>query len=212
MKKIISFSLYGWDYKYFRGALCNAELAQIIYPDWICRFYCGTSVPENIVNQLKSYENTEVILMEENTPYSYMMWRFLPVDEDDVAVTLSRDTDSRLSYREKFCVDIFMESDTLFHSIQDHTCHDNVMGGMWGMKKNDRINMRKLAEEWKGGLGYFSDQAFMREIIKPKFTDSIMIHCSHHLCNFPIEKTNNHYVGEIFFEDNYGKPNNYIFY
>jgi hypothetical protein len=212
MKKIISFSLYGWDYKYFHGALCNAELAKIIYPDWICRFYCGTSVPEHIVNQLKSYDNTEVILMEENTQYSYMMWRFLPVDEDDVEITLSRDADSRLSYREKTCVDIFVKSDSLFHSIQDHTCHDNVMGGMWAMKKNNRINMRELAENWQGGLGYFSDQAFMREVVKPKFIDSIMVHCSAHLRNFPVEKTNNHYVGEIFFEGNYGKPNNHIFY
>jgi protein O-GlcNAc transferase len=212
MKKIISFSLYGSDNKYLRGALCNAELGKLIYPDWICRFYCGTSVPEHIVNQLKSYDNTEVILMEENTPYSYMMWRFLPVDEDDVEVTLSRDADSRLSNREKFCVDLFMKSDDLFHSIQDHTCHDNIMGGMWGMKKNNRINMKKLAEEWQGGLGYFSDQSFMREIIKPKFADSIMVHCSHHKRNFPIEPTNHHYVGEIFFECNYNKPNNYIFY
>lgn len=212
MKKIISFSLYGWDYKYFIGAICNAEISKIIYPDWICRFYCGTSVPEHIIQELNSYENTEVIMMEENTPYSYMMWRFLPVDEEDVIVTLSRDTDSRLSYREKTCVDIFMDSDKLFHSIQDHGCHDNVMGGMWGMKKNNMINMKQLVEEWKGGLEYFSDQAFMREVIKPIFHDSILTHCSHYLNNFPVEPTNRHFVGEVFFQDNHGKPKDYIFY
>ena len=48
MKKIISFSLYGTESKYTHGALCNAELAKVIYPEWICRFYCGESVPREI--------------------------------------------------------------------------------------------------------------------------------------------------------------------
>lgn len=212
MKKIISFSLYGWDYKYFTGAICNAELAKIIYPDWICRFYCGETVPEEIINQLKEFDNVEVIHMLENTKYSYMMWRFLPIDDNDVEVMLSRDADSRLSHREKSCVDEFLKSDKLFHSIQDHGLHDNIMGGMWGMKKNDRINMTELVENWTGGLEYFSDQWFMRNTIKPIFLDSLLTHCSAHLNNFPVEKTNNFCVGEVFPSDNYGKPFNHVFY
>ena len=212
MKKIISFSLYGWDYKYFAGAICNAELAKIIYPDWICRFYCGETVPEQIINQLKEFENVEVVHMLENTKYSYMMWRFLPIDDNDVEVMLSRDADSRLSHREKSCVDEFLKSDKLFHSIQDHGLHDNVMGGMWGMKKNDRINMTELVENWTGGLEYFSDQWFMRNTIKPIFSDSLLTHCSAHLNNFPVEKTNHFCVGEVFPSDNYGQPFNHVFY
>jgi protein O-GlcNAc transferase len=212
MKKIISFSLYGNNSVYTNGAICNAELASIIYPEWICRFYCGNSVSEEIINKLREFTNTEIIQMEENGSYSYMMWRFLPVDDSDVIVTLSRDADSRLSMREKECVDLFMESNFLFHSIQDHSCHDNVMGGMWGMKKNDRINMQKLINEWSGGLEYFSDQLFMREVIKPKFYDSTLTHCSHFLNNFPLPPNkDNFFVGEIF-TDNRGKPNNYVFY
>lgn len=212
MKKIISFSLYGWDYKYFIGAICNAEIAKIIYPEWICRFYCGQSVPSHIVDELKKYDNVEVVEMTENTPYSFMMWRFLPIDDDDVEIMLSRDTDSRLSNRERACVDEFVNSNYLLHSIQDHSLHDNIMGGMWGMKKNNRINMKELAEKWNGGLEYFSDQAFMREIIKPIFHDSILTHCSHYLNNFPVKPTNRHFVGEIFFQDNHGRPKDYIFY
>lgn len=212
MKKIISFSLYGSDNKYTHGAICNAELAKIIFPDWECRFYCGDSVPSQVVEILKGYDNTEVIPMKEDGSFSYMMWRFLPIDDDDVEIMLSRDTDSRLSYREKFCVDLFIESDFLLHSIQDHSCHDNIMGGMWGMKKNDRISMIDMAKKWEGGLGYFSDQDFMRYRVKPIFSDSVLTHCSHHHRNFPIEPKNNHYVGEIFPGDNYGRPTNHIFY
>jgi len=212
MKKIISFSLYGSDNKYTHGALCNAEIAKQIFPDWTCRFYCGESVPPQVIELLKNYDNTEVILMKEDGSFSYMMWRFLPVDDEDVEVVLSRDTDSRLSHREKFCVDLFMESDYLLHSIQDHSCHDNIMGGMWGMKKNDRIVMMDMIDDWEGGLEYFSDQDFMRYRVKPIFSDSVLTHCSHHQRNFPIEPKNNHYVGEIFPGDNYGRPINHIFY
>ena len=51
MKKIISFSLWGDNPKYTIGAINNAKLSQSIYPDWICRFYCGKSVPEEILKK-----------------------------------------------------------------------------------------------------------------------------------------------------------------
>jgi len=211
MKKIISFSLYGNNSMYTIGAFCNAELAKIIYPGWICRFYCGESISKEIVDALKKYDNVEVVSMKEDMSYSYMMWRFLPVDDDDVTIMLCRDADSRLSYREKSCVDIFLESDKLLHSIQDHGLHDNIMGGMWGMKKNDRIIISDLIKKWNGGLGYFSDQAFIRNVIKPIYSDSYLVHCSHYLKNFPVDKKNDFFVGQIF-SDNNGKPYDHVFY
>ena len=54
MKKVISFSLWGDNPKYTIGAIRNAELIETIYPGWIGRFYCGESVPKEIVNELKS--------------------------------------------------------------------------------------------------------------------------------------------------------------
>lgn len=212
MKKIVSFSLYGIDGKYTLGMLCNVELCKIIYPDWICRIYCGVSVPEYIVNELKSYDNTEVIIMDETSKHSFMMWRFLAIDDDDVEIMICRDADSRLSYREKECVDQFISSDSLLHSIQDHHLHDNIMGGMWGMKKNDRIVMSELIDKWYGGLEYFSDQAFIREIIKPIYVDSLITHCSTYLQNFPKSPDNPHFVGEVFPDNNHNQPRNYIFY
>ncbi len=60
MKKIISFSLWGDNPKYTIGAIRNAELTPIIYPGWISRFYCGESVPTEIIKTLISLPNTEV--------------------------------------------------------------------------------------------------------------------------------------------------------
>ena len=41
--KIISFCLWGDLPKYNVGAIRNAELAQKIYPDWICRFHIANT-------------------------------------------------------------------------------------------------------------------------------------------------------------------------
>jgi hypothetical protein len=221
MKKIISFSLYGGHSKYTVGAICNAEIAKKIFPEWICRFYCGTSVPEMVIERLKSYDNCEVILMEEDNKYPNMMWRFLALDDDDVEVMLSRDADSRLSNREKFVVDIFLNSDKLFHSIRDSPHHSNIMGGMWGLKKNDRVNkIGELLEKWKmsvennwQGNSYHYDESFLRNNLGSIFSDSIMIHCSHYLNNFPVEfDEHKHFVGMWFYEDNEGKPYDYVHY
>lgn len=215
MKKIISFSLYGWERKYTVGMLCNVELAKIIYPDWICRIYYGDSVNKYFIDELKKHENVELFRKIEKPNKSSMMWRFLPIDEPDVEVMISRDADSRLSWREKKCVDIFLESDKLLHSIRDEVNHNNIMGGMWGIKKNNRIKIKNLIQKWEGGDGYGSDQNFVREVIEPKFIDSYIIHCSKYLGTFPqIEAENkyNFFVGMVFPEDNYIRPYDYIFY
>ncbi len=104
MKKIISFSLWGDNPKYTIGAIENAKLAKTIYPDWVCRFYVGTSTPDEIWDELYDMDNTEMINMDIDGDWSGMFWRFYPASENDVDVFIVRDTDSRLSNREKEAV------------------------------------------------------------------------------------------------------------
>jgi hypothetical protein len=211
MKKIISFCLYGSDTRYTNGIICNIELAQIIYPSWICRIYYGQSVPPKVIQQIRSYPNTELILMKEGeNELSPMIWRFLAID-DDIEVMLSRDADSRLSYREKICVDLFLKSNYLLHSIRDNPSHNNIMGGMWGIKKNNKANITELSKEWNGIL-YDYDQKFLREKIVPIFQDSYLIHCSTYLHTFPVSKTNEYFVGGWWPADNFGQPHNFVFF
>ena len=77
MQKIISFSLWGDNPKYTIGAIKNAHLAKTIYSGWVCRFYVGKSVPEDIVVQLRSCDNTELVEMDEEGDWRGMFWRFL---------------------------------------------------------------------------------------------------------------------------------------
>ena len=122
MKKIISFSLWGNNPKYTIGAIRNAELTPIIFPNWVSRFYCGKSVPEDIIEKLKSLPQTEVIIMDEDGDWTGMFWRFYACEDSDIM--LSRDTDSRLSNREKLAVDEWLESDKDFHIMRDHPYHN----------------------------------------------------------------------------------------
>ena len=63
MKKLLTYCLWGNNPTYNVGAYRNAEQAQTFFPDWICRYYVGSNTPENTINTLKEYPNTEVIEM-----------------------------------------------------------------------------------------------------------------------------------------------------
>ena len=210
MKKVISFSLYNDYGKYTIGMLCNVELAKIIYPDWCCWIYYDDTVPQYIIDKLKEYDNVELFFVDTNINKSFpMMWRFTAIDNDEVGIMICRDADSRLSYREKSCVDIFENSDYLLHSIRDNPSHNDIMGGMWGIKKNDKVKITDLLIDC---YGYDCDQKLLRENLVPYFSDSYLIHCSTYLHNFPTEKENEFFVGGWWYEDNFGKPYNYIFF
>ena len=137
MRKIISFSLWGDKPIYTVGAISNAVLAQTIYPDWICRFYIHRpSVPKYVIEELAKQPNVELVDMPEDIGWSAMLWRFYPATEDNVSVMISRDCDSRLSLREKACVDHWLnESKRNVMTIRDTCVHQSqMMGGMWGVK------------------------------------------------------------------------------
>ena len=101
MKKVICFSLWGDSPKYTVGALKNIQLAKEIFPEWICRFYIGKSVPISIIENIVKFDNTEIIIMNEPGDWTGMFWRFYAASDQNVYAMISRDTDSRLTYREK---------------------------------------------------------------------------------------------------------------
>lgn len=144
MKKIISYSLWGDLPLYTIGAISNAKMAKEIYPGWICRFYTHTpSVPSWVVDELKKHSNVEIVPYKDNVGWGGMLYRFYPATEDDVSIMLSRDTDSRLTLREKACVDDWLNSSKNLHVIRDTCVHQSqMMGGLWGTR-NGYLNWIK---------------------------------------------------------------------
>jgi hypothetical protein len=215
MKKIISFSLWGDNPKYTIGAIKNVELSKTIYPDWICRFYCGKSVPLDIIEKLKSYDNVEVIEMDEYGDWNGMFWRFYACKDADVMI--SRDTDSRLSVREKSAVDEWMNSDKDFHIMRDHPYHNAlILGGMWGVKNGLLKNIIPIINEYNKGNFWQVDQNFLKEKIYPIIKNNSFVHdefmnFENWKKSFPTERNNKEFIGDVFDEKDIRHPDYYKF-
>jgi hypothetical protein len=154
--RLITFSLFGDNPLYCVGAVENARLAKEIYPDWIARFYVAEDVPEEYVYQLKDYD-AEVFICRRNNSYDGLNWRFRPFIDDCVDFWISRDCDSRLSWRERRAVDEWMQSDKSFHLMRD--CHNHgytIMAGMFGVNN-------KLFHERYGKIDLDNPSAINRE-------------------------------------------------
>jgi hypothetical protein len=200
-KKIIAFSLWGDNPKYTIGAVKNAELAQEIYPDWICRFYVGLSVPPQIIDQLKNFKNVELVHMEEEGDWTGMFWRFLAAEDGDV-IMISRDTDSRLNLREKKAVDEWLASGQDFHIMRDHPYHKTeILGGMWGCRRGILEGIGGMMDNYKKGDFWQVDQNFLREKIYPLVKDRSFVHDEFFESRpFPTPREGREYVGEAFDE------------
>jgi hypothetical protein len=203
--KIISFSLWGDNPKYCVGAIRNALLAQEIYPDWVCKFYCGKSVPEKTVDILKSLSNVIVEDMPVDD-WTGMFWRFLPASDPAVECMISRDCDSRLTHREKSAVDAWIKSDKGFMIIRDHPWHGaKILGGLWGAKKGVVPDMDKLIQEWKQEDRWQTDQDFLGEIVYDRVKWDSMIfdeffNIDWPRYSMPLERKNWEFCGQSFDE------------
>lgn len=215
MIKTISFSLWGDNPKYTIGAIRNAEIAKELYPDWICRFYCGSSVPEEILTSLKKNENVNIIQMDEMGDWTGMFWRFLACEDSDIMI--SRDTDSRLSLREKLAVDEWLMSNKDFHIMRDHPYHNTpILGGMWGCRNGILKNIRDDINEYSKGDFWQVDQNFLRDKIYPKILNKSYIHDSFgkfesKSFKFPSERINQEFVGDVFDENDERHPDFFKF-
>ena len=203
VKYLLSYSLWGEDPKYTTGAIRNAELAQAIYPGWICRFYVGASTPKSIVGELAGFPNVELVSMGESGDWRGLFWRFRPCSDIDVEAFVSRDTDSRLSQREKRAVDAWLESSCGFHIMRDHPWHGApILGGMWGCKRGVLPDMPNLMRAHSDGDFWQADQEFLREVIYPRVRRNSLVHDEFFDRRpFPTKRRDLEFVGDVFDEN-----------
>jgi protein O-GlcNAc transferase len=219
MKKVISFSLWGNNNTYTIGAIKNAELAKKFYPDFECWFYIHKdSVPLNIIKTLKSLSNTKIILREGDINLLRpMLWRFETIDNPNVEINLSRDTDTRILLREKLAVDEWILSGKTFHIMRDHPCHMDkryrIMGGMFGTRKIKNFPKWSKIINTLDLKKYKSlrcmDQDFLDKYIYPLIINDCLIHSSfgkfvneNNVKKFPIEYCEKYYyVGGYIYAD-----------
>lgn len=197
MKKVISFSLWGDNPKYTIGAIKNAELAPFIYTGWEVWFYVDDSVPTEILSEL---EKTSRIIHKKNGNSDSMAWRFEPISDHSIDVFISRDTDSRLNYRERQAVDTWLQSDKALHIMRDHAYHGTaILGGMWGFKGTIDHSIHDLYQMFidkRTSMGWFDTEVFLKDCIYAKFRNNCLVHDEFFSNSpFPTPRECNEYVG-----------------
>jgi hypothetical protein len=170
MNKIISISVWGNNPRYVVGAKRQYELAKELLPDWEFRVY--TTEPFNIDVPIHC-----IHVVPHGTFGAF--WRFLPLFESENNIVLSRDSDSRFTYREVNAVREWETSESKFHIIRDHESHNEfpIMAGLFGFKgklNNDLFDtMQNIAKQ----LNYYTiDQVFLRDKIFPLIKNDCLIH------------------------------------
>lgn len=151
-QKVIGYSLYGKNPRYYNELKKIVKQAKKQYPDWIIRINHDDSINSSVICELECLKNdnneyfdnvdfcnihkipknsVNVIL---NANYTHkMMWRWLPLGDHLVDVFMSRDSDSPLSQREVDAVSAWLNTTSLFHIMRDHPAHTiEILGGMWG--------------------------------------------------------------------------------
>lgn len=200
--KVISFSLWGDNPKYTIGALENAHLASTLFPGWLCYFYYDYSVPVDILTELQSKENVK--LLYGGSKESRYFWRFFPVDDPEIEIVICRDTDSRLSLRDKLAVHHWLLSEKNFHIIRDHPWHNStVNAGLWGSRYLDLEMVGEVYDFLKTATPIFGfDQQFLSERIMPKVRDTCFIHDEFKGYHSIVHKREDYeYLGEAFEAD-----------
>ena len=169
---VISFSLWGANPVYTVGAIKNAVIASALFPDWVCVFYCFKSVPNSIVDQLERMPNVIVRMVvdsHDDLDNRGMFHRFLPADQVGIDYMMSRDTDSRLSEREKIAVDEWLASGADFHLMRDHPYHGvPILGGMWGVKGGKIKGIAGLIKKFQPSKSKGQDQEFLSQLVWPR--------------------------------------------
>lgn len=218
MVKVISFSLWGNDPTYTIGAIKNADAALTMFPGFECWFYVHTqTVPIIIIQELLKLPNVTIIEKTGDLrTCKPMMWRFEPLFNPEVELFMSRDTDTRFLKREIVSVMEWLNSDKLLHIMRDHPHHVNkIMGGMWGMKRNNLCDLKKLIQDCKQTGHRDYDQDFLEQIIYPIYKDTAYINASYNAYEqdarpFTIPYLQDRrFVGEYVYADESRSPRHY---
>lgn len=221
--KLISYSLWGDNKVYTYGMVENVLLAQKMYPGWTVRVHYNDTVPNKIIEWIKSQDNTELIYHSGNELSAMnTFWRFEDLFIKDSTVIV-RDADSRLIQREVDIVNDWLGSNKDFYSTRDNPHHTvPIMAGAFGCRNNclewipiknnnNNINgpqynfirgielINTFVNQNKNGK-YNIDQIFLGKFVYPFILKNSVFYTSHNsfepFCKH-IEPVETGFIGEI---------------
>jgi hypothetical protein len=201
--KYLSFSLWGNSPLYNIGAIKNAELWKTIYTDWQMVVYYDVTVPSDTITKLNEMGVLTIDITHKNL-YG-MFWRFFAVDLPYSEYCVFRDTDSRITIREKMAVDEWINSGKSIHVMRDHPYHMipygndglGILGGMWGIKSKI-LPLTDMVDKFTKdkNLSYGSDQTFLKTIYSIFENDRTTHDEFYEKKPFPITREYGRFVGD----------------
>ncbi len=223
--KAVSYSLWGNNPVYLKGAVDNAKAIQNIMPEWEMVVWYDSDV---LINQEQLLTRlTELGVQTKFRPpktinngyFEYgMFWRLRTLDNEKYSHVIFRDLDSRITPREVDAVNQWVESCKTLHIIRDHPAHLNIhplnmpgiLGGLWGFKKPGKgFRIGPLIDQFVSENPqhrYGVDQQFLQQIYE-QYKHDALIHdeVTKTGIAFRIKREDYSFIGERI--DECGNPN-----
>jgi len=180
MKRVFSVCLWGDNDKYNIGAIKNADLCKLYYPDFEYWIYIHEeTVPLSTIEALKKRHYVKIILKNQKLyECNPMSWRFEAIDVPDVELIISRDVDTIILEREVVATNEWLKSGMLFHIMRDHPHHRrwHVFAGMFGTRKIPEIPSWTDLIARRDFRCQTADQDLLEKYIYPIIYDKSLIH------------------------------------
>lgn len=167
-RRAFSYCVYGSNEKYCLGMVKNLEQINQLFPAYQTWIYLGNDVPQEYVDQYKSYQNVTLIY-NDFTGGRLMAHRYF-ILANAFDFIFVRDADSRFGERDLWCIQNFMKSPFKIFTIRDHRLHGKeLMGGQTGFKNFTVSNILDCYDEFSNKRSnidnYQSDQDFIIQYI-----------------------------------------------
>lgn len=207
-QKVISYSLFGRNERYYNLIGELSKLIKQMYPEWIIRIYHDYSIDMKIVCRIECQSDNIDFCNINRLPISNSfnstwnasfiypsIWRFLSVGDSFVNVFMSRDLDSLVYQRELDSVNVWLNRTIKSgHIMRDHPWHRSfILGGLWGFySARNKTTARRiyslivnktLAKFYKQPGEKWSDQNFLNDHVYSLIKNDSVIHDSY-LCSF----------------------------
>lgn len=222
MVNAFSFCLYGpFNPKYYIGLKENIEIILRDFPSFHIYITCGNNIDKDkffeLFEKCSLSELNKIHFIKVNiTGPLLMLLRYFPLDEPNIDCIFSRDADSRINERDKWCINRFLESPFILHTIRDHHGHFvRMMGGLSAIKKDllKKIGSIKNILPMKVDAEYNYDQYILTQSLYIPYGDILLVHSTKNIFNdknfeeipLPVNKQN--FCGQVI---DYNSENNIL--
>lgn len=162
--KVFSFCLYGTASYYYTGLLENIQCIQQHYPDFSIVVYLGECDASWVLP-----DSVRVVRTGKAGPIN-MLFRYKALADADIGFV--RDADSRITERDRWCINEFLRSSYSYHVIRDHVWHrSKIMGGLFGWKERRVVEFDETHPS-----GYGHDEQILSEQLYPAIHNKTLIH------------------------------------